>query len=1121
MIWARQHSWKLAIPTALLLQQAVALHADIFTWQAGTGGNWSDEANWANNLPPVNDLATQIILNDSSPGTYVYTLDNAQPVWILNGITANRNVPALPVVLNVATDSSLEFAGTSPFLQGPIGTSLSLNGPVVLDSMVSVTAFGLMSFAGPISGPGGITLQPSDGVTQNTLVLSGANTFAGGVTLLPAATTLIVETPGALGTGPLAVDLTSSSMNLQLEAQPGSITNFAHSLTLNSTAAFSGTFFNIIADGATAGHLFVLPSVQVNGNAHLAFGVTANNAPEMQWQINALEIAGTLLLGGYSGPAQSPYYGTVTLGSIQESIPSLLKVSQNMSVHITGSGSYSGGTSIAGGHVFADAPHALGTGPVTLSTLSTLTLNASDAVASNLSIGRVEYNANGAAGGHNISQAYLSFGPAVTSFNDGTATDTFSNLAGLRGNSVQLAMLDRGVGSGTTPNVSFAFEAEIENTDGILPTVKNLGIGSDLILGLGTTGGSNFPVTLGTGTPWQSLDSAAYSGTITANGPFGMYGTYVNGPSTPLTIAHANGIQPVTTSLWNVTLAASFANYAGVSTFSNAGSATLSVDNALGGAAGTTPIPMDVFAQGNLTVSSPGAINAPVHFYTNSILTIQSPGLFGSGALSRDAAPITISLANPLALSGAQLAGLIQSGDTVILAASDIENLSSLDPSVNLVVIGSDYTQSGTLGLGGGGLKVRTPSGTLTPTPGSSSLLQIGGGGATFYGALPLSISTAIAANGDVTVQSDTAITSHGLVNLENPNNVFHGNINLVSGGLTFSSPGAASGAVINLRGGTVTFLNPSQIQASEYDNQINVLGNVTIPSFVPLPSAPELPIELGNVTLSSGTITFGQALNHAYSTLTISTLTVGGPGNIVFPQGGRGVIQIGSVAQGGSAQSLALTQPSRSGSTIYQFTGLLSITGLVTIGGEAIFDGTTTPAPATFNIGSNPGDTLAGTGTIHRTVNIGPFGTLSPGDVWQLPFVSLPGTLSVDALTLSSSTILNWDLGQAGVIGGPNNDLVAVAGDLTLAGNIDLTPQPGFTNGRYVLFTYGGKLINMNPLINFTSLGPVAGLDLSVPGQVACIVLNAAPEPTTLATLGLGAIALLARRRKKREIPG
>lgn len=139
---------------------------------------------------------------------------------------------------------------------------------------------------------------------------------------------------------------------------------------------------------------------------------------------------------------------------------------------------------------------------------------------------------------------------------------------------------------------------------------------------------------------------------------------------------------------------------------------------------------------------------------------------------------------------------------------------------------------------------------------------------------------------------------------------------------------------------------------------------------------------------------------------------------------------------------------------TIHHMAGITSLTGAGDAGGALNVDGGTLRVEGalgdmTTTVAS--GATLGGSGTIAGDVTVLDGATLSPG--------SSAGTLTLGSLTLSDGSILDYELGQAGVIGSGVNDLIEINGDLTLDGTLDITDIGGFGAGVYRLMNYGGAL--------------------------------------------------------------
>jgi autotransporter-associated beta strand protein len=116
--------------------------------------------------------------------------------------------------------------------------------------------------------------------------------------------------------------------------------------------------------------------------------------------------------------------------------------------------------------------------------------------------------------------------------------------------------------------------------------------------------------------------------------------------------------------------------------------------------------------------------------------------------------------------------------------------------------------------------------------------------------------------------------------------------------------------------------------------------------------------------------------------------------------------------------------------------------TGTFTLAGENTYSGLTTVNVGTVSItGSiaggvvvNNGGTLNGTGTIVGGVTINAGGILAPG--------ASPGTISVDGLTMSPGSALNFELGS------PTRDHIILTnnGDVSLAGTLNISLLDGFT---------------------------------------------------------------------------
>lgn len=198
---------------------------------------------------------------------------------------------------------------------------------------------------------------------------------------------------------------------------------------------------------------------------------------------------------------------------------------------------------------------------------------------------------------------------------------------------------------------------------------------------------------------------------------------------------------------------------------------------------------------------------------------------------------------------------------------------------------------------------------------------------------------------------------------------------------------------------------------------------------------------------------------------------------------------------------------------------GTLTLTGAGTISNTLSMIG-----GSTFDLTAKSGAlslaNLLGTGTIQAGANLVTVDTaLTPG--------SSPGTLSLTGdLDVLSSALLTWELDAADQSVGGANDLLAVTGNLTLGGTLDVNAIGSFTgvtSGTWTIATYSGTLVD-----NGLTLGSLPALDAnyqwslntgSGTNDAVTLSIAAIPEPSTLV---LGGLALLGfagaglRRRRR-----
>lgn len=155
---------------------------------------------------------------------------------------------------------------------------------------------------------------------------------------------------------------------------------------------------------------------------------------------------------------------------------------------------------------------------------------------------------------------------------------------------------------------------------------------------------------------------------------------------------------------------------------------------------------------------------------------------------------------------------------------------------------------------------------------------------------------------------------------------------------------------------------------------------------------------------------------------------------------------------------------------------GALHLTGSISNNSQVIvregagmrIDGSLTTAALVAESGS----VLAGSGSISAPSSIA--GRLSPD-----------GTLEFsNGLSLEDGALLAVDLGTS-------KDLLAVTGDVSLAGGIEVTSGVGFATGRHTLIHYTGALTDNGFAVGSMPPGFLATISTAIPGQVDLVVTS------------------------------
>lgn len=105
--------------------------------------------------------------------------------------------------------------------------------------------------------------------------------------------------------------------------------------------------------------------------------------------------------------------------------------------------------------------------------------------------------------------------------------------------------------------------------------------------------------------------------------------------------------------------------------------------------------------------------------------------------------------------------------------------------------------------------------------------------------------------------------------------------------------------------------------------------------------------------------------------------------------------------------------------------------------------------------------------------------------------------------LALTTDTPLNYVLGT-------NAAILAVTGNLTLGGIVNVAAGPSFTNGIYPLMTYAGELAGSLPVLGAVPSGYTCALSTATPGVVNLVVGIVPPAPANLMATASNAAVFL-----------
>ncbi|MBZ9775003.1 autotransporter-associated beta strand repeat-containing protein, partial [Mesorhizobium sp. CO1-1-8] len=384
-------------------------------------------------------------------------------------------------------------------------------------------------------------------------------------------------------------------------------------------------------------------------------------------------------------------------------------------------------------------------------------------------------------------------------------------------------------------------------------------------------------------------------------------------------------------------------------------------------------------------------------------------------------------------ISGAGQLAQIGTGTTVLTAAGNDTGGTSVSAGtlqVNGGLTTPTVTMTGTSAL--------TVNGTVGATGGGTSAIT-GDAGAS---AITVGAAGTLRASGDLGGGSD-------IVNLTGTLNTGAGALNLGAGNdtLTLNDGGVLTGTV---NGGTGGETGPGD--TLRVINTVNrTVQGAGISGFESLDKQGSGTLTLvgdhsysGGTTIQGGTLQVGSGATAG----TLTTPTVANNGTLAFNLNNNYSFD-GLISGTGSVNKLGTGITTLTGANTYTGATNVNAGTLLVNGNQSAANGQTTVAT---------GATLGGSGIIGGSVTVADGATLAPGGAGNVP-----GTLTINgSLALGDST-LNVNFGQAGIPGGPLNDLINVGGNLTLDGTLNVTESPGgdLGPGVYRIINYTGSLTN------------------------------------------------------------
>nr|WP_276534474.1 autotransporter-associated beta strand repeat-containing protein [Acetobacter orientalis] len=954
------------------------------------------------------------------------------------GVTTVAQGAGLNLPGSIAGD--LTTAGTTTIAGGSVGGSTSNSGTLTASnatlhdlSNTAGTATLTDSTANMLANATNATLNvvrsQIAGTTTNNGTLTAQNATlhdlsntAGTATLTNATAGALINADGAtlsLSGGSATSATNAGTMSLSGgNSVSGDVTNTAGQLTLDGatvggTLAAQGGSFTVGANAATAGSLSGTANGTLDGT--LSLSKAADTYSGILSGAGGLSVnGGSEVLSGdntYTGATTIATGGTLQLGDggTTGSISSSTAVHNDGQLIVKHSNDLTIAQAMDGSGSFTQA----GTGTTTLSGANTYTGVTTVAQGSGL-------NLPGSIAG-DLTTA------GATAITGGSVGGNTSNSGTLTASNATLRDLSNTGGTATLTNTT---AGALTNADGATLSMSGGSATSATNAGTMSLSGGNSVSGDVTNTAGQlTLDGATVGGTLAAQG-----GSFTVG-----------------------------SNAATAGSLSGSADGTLDGSLSLSNAADTYSGILS--GTGGLSVNGGTETLSGANTYTGVTTVAQGAGLNLPGSIAGD-----LTTAGTTSIAGGSVGGSTSNSGTLTASNATLHDLSNTAGTATLTDSTADTlanAANATLNVVRGQITgTTTNNGTFTAQNATLHDVSNTGGTVTLTNTTAGALTNADGATLSVSGGSATSATNAGTMSLSGGNSI-SGDVTNTAGQVTLD--GATVGGTLAAQGGSFTVGSNAATAGS-----LSGTANGTLDGTLSLRNAADTYSGIlsgaGGLSVNGGSevLSGENSYTGATTIATGGTLQLGDGGTSGSISSSAAVHNDGQLSVKHSNDLTIVQAMDGSGSFTQAGTGTTVLTGANS------YSGTTTVSAGTLQVDGNQsaatgatevasGASLAGIGTLGGNVTLADGATLTPGDANHTV-----GTLTINGnLIQNKNSLQNWELGEANTPGGQYNSLVAVKGDLTLGGTLNVSTVnggPDVQNGSldagvYRLYTYGGTL--------------------------------------------------------------